>query len=82
MILKLIAIPKKKVLHQEQTKKVNDILDLIPPRSKEVLILHRYDSFKYKEIAQLLEISIKTVENHIVKVLIILRDYYKSEGFS
>lgn len=69
--------PEKKIIYEEQTKKVNDILDLIPPKSKEVFIMHRYDNFKYKEIAELLEISIKTVENHIVKALRILRNYYK-----
>lgn len=71
--------PETKIINEEQTKRVNDILDLIPPRSKEVFILHRYDNFKYKEIAELLEISVKTVENHIVKALRILRNYYKQD---
>lgn len=69
--------PETKIINEEQTKRVNDILDLIPPRSKEVFILHRYDNFKYKEIAKLLGISVNTVENHIVKALRILRNYYK-----
>lgn len=69
--------PEKKIINEEEIKKINNILDLIPPRSKEVFILHRYDNFKYKEIAELLGISVKTVENHIVKALRILRDYYK-----
>lgn len=72
--------PEKKVIRLEQTNKVENILDLIPPRSREVFTLHRFDNLKYKEIAELLGISKNTVENHIVKALKILRDYYKSIG--
>ena len=72
--------PEKKIILSEQTNKVANILELIPPRSREVFILHRFDSLKYKEIAKLLGISKNTVENHIVKALRILRNYYKSIG--
>ncbi len=50
------------------------LLDKIPPKSRRVFLMHRMDKLKYKEIAEVLNISIKTVENHIGKALKILRE--------
>ncbi len=72
--------PEKKFLFEEEFKKVENILELIPPRSREVFVLHKFDGLKYAEIADLLGISKNTVENHIVKALRILRNYYKQDS--
>ncbi len=71
--------PDQKLIYYEEQQKVQNILQLIPKRSREIFIMHRYDGLKYKEIAQLLNISVNTVENHIVKALQILRNYYKNK---
>jgi len=47
----------------------------IPPRSREVFILHRFEEMKYKEISELLNIPIKTVENHMGNALKRLHEY-------
>lgn len=44
---------------------ITNILDDIPKRTRQVFELSRIDGFKYKEISELLEISPKTVENHM-----------------
>ncbi|OQX96460.1 MAG: hypothetical protein B6I20_14385 [Bacteroidetes bacterium 4572_117] len=36
--------------------------------------MHRIDGYKYKEIAKKLDISIKTVENHMGKAIKILKE--------
>ncbi len=71
--------PDQQLIYNEEWQKVQNILQLIPERSREIFIMHRYDGLKYKEIAQLLNISVNTVENHIVKALQILRNYYKNQ---
>jgi RNA polymerase sigma-70 factor (ECF subfamily) len=45
----------------------------LPPACREVFRLSRMEQFSYKEIAEFLNISVKTVENHMGKALKIMR---------
>lgn len=67
--------PEKIIIKKENDLKAENILKLIPLKSRQVFILHRLDGFRYKEIAEIMSISIKTVENHMGKALKILREY-------
>lgn len=49
----------------------------LPPKCKEVFLLSRMSKQSYKEIADTLNISVKTVENQIGKALKILRTFVK-----
>lgn len=53
----------------ELTRIVNELLNELPPRQKEVFLLSRKEHLTYKEISDRLKISVKTVENHIGKTL-------------
>jgi RNA polymerase sigma-70 factor, ECF subfamily len=57
----------------ELEKKINEAIDSLPPACKNVFILSRFEELSYKEIADTLQISIKTVENQMGKALKILR---------
>ncbi len=48
-------------------------IEELSPRCKEVLLLNKIEGYKYREIAKTLNISIKTVEGHMVKALKTLR---------
>lgn len=61
----------------ELQEKVNRALNLLPQKTKKVFILSRYHELKYKEIAEQLDISVKTVESHITKALKIMREQLK-----
>lgn len=52
-------------------------MDQLPPKCREVFMLSRMSKQSYKEIADTLGVSIKTVENQIGKALKILRAYVK-----
>lgn len=52
---------------------IADAIEKIPSRSKEVFMLSRISGLKYDQIADQLNISIRTVEVHISKALKILR---------
>jgi RNA polymerase sigma-70 factor (ECF subfamily) len=54
-------------------EKYYDALEKVPPRAREVYQLNREEGLSYREIAETLQISPKTVEVHISKVLRILR---------
>ena len=48
-------------------------IEKLPERCKEIFILNKYESLKYQQIAEKLNISINTVENQIGKAYKILR---------
>lgn len=60
--------------HLELIKRVWKVVSRMPERRRLVFELHRKHGFSYKEIARILEISKKTVENHMSQALQYLRD--------
>ena len=61
------------VLSKELEATYNNSLSGLPPQRRQVFLLHRNEHLSYKEIAQRLNISPKTVENHIGAALKQLR---------
>jgi RNA polymerase sigma-70 factor (ECF subfamily) len=53
---------------------ISAILKHVPIKSRQVFELSRIDGLKYKEIAELLNISSKTVESHIVLAMRQIRE--------
>ena len=58
---------------------LNEALDLLPPKCREVFVLSRVNKFTYQQIAETLNISIKTVENQMGKALKILRGFIRGK---
>lgn len=52
---------------------INGVIDSLPEKCRIVFMMSRFDELSYKEIAEKLDISTKTVENQISKALKILR---------
>lgn len=59
---------------QELESYLNDVIDRLPEKCRLVFILNRFEELSYKEVAQRLDISVKTVENQMSKALRILRE--------
>lgn len=60
-------------IYENKIEKLNSLIGELPPRCKQVFVLSKIHNKKYKEIAKELNISIKTVENHISKAYNFLR---------
>jgi len=56
---------------------VANAIDSLPDQCKLVFKLSRFENLTYAEIAEQLGISVKTVENHMVKALKVLREKLK-----
>jgi RNA polymerase sigma-70 factor, ECF subfamily len=57
--------------------KVDWALEQLPEQCAKVFKLSRFEHMKYQEIANALDISVKTVENHMGKALKLMRDMLK-----
>jgi len=63
---------------QTETRlKIQQAIEKLPEKCRQVFQLSRFEELKYKEIAEKLGISTKTVEVHISKALKILREELK-----
>jgi RNA polymerase sigma-70 factor (family 1) len=59
--------------YNELTKKLDEIIKELPQRQKEVYLLHKVEGLKYNEIAERLNISVNTIENHMSHALKTIR---------
>src|SRR6187397_1742035 len=65
--------PAKKVMAGELEKKIHSALNELPEQCRTIFQMSRFDELKYREIADKLGISVKTVESQMSKALRLLR---------
>lgn len=61
--------PESKMITKEKLKKIQEAIDSLPEQSRLVFKLTREDRLKYKEVSQILGISVKTIDAHLAKAL-------------
>lgn len=61
-------------IHNELSARIEEAIQELPEQCRKVFQMSRVDELKYSEIAEILSISIKTVENHMGKALKHLRE--------
>jgi RNA polymerase sigma-70 factor (ECF subfamily) len=61
------------MIFSELEQKIREAIDNLPSERRKVFILSRYDGLTYSQIAEKLDISVKTVENQMGKALKTLR---------
>jgi RNA polymerase sigma-70 factor (ECF subfamily) len=64
---------EEKVSSDDLESKIQEAINLLPEQCKLVFQLSRFEQLKYHEIADQLQISVKTVENHMGKALKLMR---------
>jgi RNA polymerase sigma-70 factor (ECF subfamily) len=57
--------PERAAIASDRLSRVMEIIESMPPRRKEVLLLHRLENATYRQISERLGISPRTVENHL-----------------
>jgi RNA polymerase sigma-70 factor, ECF subfamily len=65
------------LLHTELHTQIHRVIDTLPPRCRTVFQLSRFEEMSYQEIADQMEISVKTVEHQMGKALRVLREQLK-----
>ncbi|SIT16007.1 RNA polymerase sigma-70 factor, ECF subfamily [Zobellia uliginosa] len=69
-----IESPDYVLEEKEFLDKINREISLLPDNQRKVFLLNRIDEKTYKEIAEMLDISVKTVEKWMHDALVVLRE--------
>ena len=71
--------PVSLVEARDLLQRIEAALPLLPDRTREIFMAHRFDDLTYRQIAQRVGISVKTVEKHMS---IALRELHRAVGNS
>lgn len=69
--------PEEKLQYKNITAYIREIVNSLPPQQKTVYCLSREQNLKQEDIAQQLQISISTVQNHMTQALKTIREKLK-----
>jgi len=68
---------RSSLIEQEMEDKLNEVLNRLPDRCREIFKMSRFENKKNREIAEELDISVKAVEKQISKALATIRQEMK-----
>lgn len=71
--------PENLMIREEVLIHFEGMVNRLPKQAGLVFRLVRIDGLRYKEIAEILDISVKTVENHMGKALKMMRAMYEEQ---
>lgn len=72
-----LMVEQEEIADDDIRQKVDKALDQLPEKCRQVFKMSRFQGMKYREIAEELGVSQKTVEAHISKAIKILRSELK-----
>ncbi|MAZ28711.1 MAG: RNA polymerase sigma-70 factor [Cytophagaceae bacterium] len=64
----------------QKIKKLQKEIDALPPKRREILLMSKRDNMKYREIAEVLGISVKTVETQMRLAFQKIREAFEDDG--
>ena len=77
----MAATAESPYLEKEMTRQINSALESLPEKCREIFMMSRFDNLKYKEIAEKLNLSPKTVERQMSIALDKLRRMLKHVSY-
>lgn len=74
-----LQTPDEQLISREEMNRINHVINTLPPRCRQVFILAKVEKLPYKDISDLLGISVKTINIHIAKALEIISKALKEK---
>ncbi len=68
--------PETLLIREELRELIDNVIDSMPKQAGLVFRMHKIDGMSYREIADVLELSLKTVENHMGRALKFFKELY------
>ncbi len=65
----MLYTPEELLISNQNLKLISEAINTLPPKCRLVFRLIKEEGLKYKEVAELLGISAKTVQNHMIKAM-------------
>lgn len=65
-----LTSPENDEISDDILEQINKAIEQLPPKCKMVFTLAKVQGVKYKEISTILDISVKTINNHIANALV------------
>lgn len=72
-----LQTPDERLISQEEMNRINHVINNLPPRCKQVFVLAKIEKLVYKDIADLLGISVKTINAQVAKALDLISEALK-----
>lgn len=63
------------LIARKRLESVRAAIDALPPRTREVFLMHRLEGAKYREIAIALGMSQSAVEKHIARAALLITEW-------
>lgn len=67
--------PEEEIIKREILTSVGDAVNKLPEKCKMIFLLHRHEGLSYREISEVLNISISTVETQMGRALKKIREF-------
>lgn len=61
----LVQSPDEEIISKEEIAEINNAIEMLPPKCKHVFFLAKIEGLPYLQIADMLQISVQTVNYHI-----------------
>ena len=74
--------PEPMMQFEELNHKVEELIATLPPQCQKIFLMNRFEGKKCREIAEELQLSVRTVEVHVAKALATLRSGLKDQWMS
>lgn len=71
--------PERVLLGKQRLALLERVLGELPERTRVVFLLHRFEELKYAEIATRLEISVSSVEKHVMEAMRQIRTRFERD---
>lgn len=81
LVISLLEEYEDNIDVKDLNSEIDKCVNALPSRCQEIFILRREKGLKNKEIAEMLGISVKTVEVQIHKAILEIRKHLKHEGY-
>ena len=66
---------------EERIQLLQELIDKLPEKCREILLMNKRDGYSYKKIAEELDISVKTVESQMRIAFTKIREGFKNDTF-
>lgn len=76
------GVHQKEITQEDKAfiKSARQAIDTLPQRAQQTYVLHRQDGLTYREIAEVMDVTVKTVESQMSRALDILRSRLRSNS--